>query len=52
MIRELTAMLAHPLDDTVVLDPEGRRVRPGSMRAGRTTALVFVRHFGEASWAR
>ena len=38
--------MPHVLDNMVVFDPEGRRVRLGQLWADRIAVLVFVRHFG------
>jgi len=36
----------HALDSVLVLDPEGREVRLGTLWANHTAVLLFVRHFG------
>lgn len=38
--------MAHLLDGSTVLDPDGREVRLGQLWAERPAVLVFVRHFG------
>ena len=38
--------MPHVLDNMVVFDPEGRRVRLGQLWTDRIAVLVFVRHFG------
>jgi peroxiredoxin len=38
--------MPHVLDNLVVFDPEGRRIRLGQLWADRIAVLVFVRHFG------